>query len=109
MIWYDFINSTEIKWNDVVSGLLFAYCCAGDNEVWLGLLEFNVSLPPWPGFDPSFSGHNDKQSSASGQNYASDHSAIGAGGDNEVKLMTKHRHNNPVIQHDTPGLPFPPQ
>ena len=55
-----------------------------------GLLEFNVSfvtvtdvsrpcqpkklipLLPWPGFDPSFSGHNDEQSSASGQDYASD-------------------------------------
>ena len=36
-------------------------------------------LPTCPGFDPSFSGHNDEQSSASGQNYASDRSAIGAG------------------------------
>ena len=36
-------------------------------------------LPPWPGFDPSFSGHNDEQSSASGQDYASDRSAIRAG------------------------------
>ena len=60
----------------------------------IGLLEFNVSfvtvtdisrpcqpeklipLLPGPGFDPSFSGHNDEQSSASGQDYASDRSAI---------------------------------
>ena len=65
--------------------------------VWFGLLEFNVSfvtvtdisrpcqlqklipLLPGLGFDPSFSGHNDEQSSASGQDYASDRSAIGAG------------------------------
>ena len=33
----------------------------------------------WPGFDPSFSGHNDEQSSASWQDYASDLSAIEAG------------------------------
>ena len=38
-----------------------------------------IPLLPWPGFDPSFSGHNDEQSSASGHDYASDRSAIGAG------------------------------
>ena len=37
-------------------------------------------------------------------------SAIGAGEDNEVKLMTKHRNNNPVIRSPTqyPGLPLLP-
>ena len=38
-----------------------------------------IPLQLWPGFDPSFSGHNDEQSSASWQDYASDLSAIGAG------------------------------
>ena len=38
-----------------------------------------IPLLPWPGFDPSFSGHNDEQSSASEQDYASNRSAIGAG------------------------------
>ena len=39
-----------------------------------------IHLLPWPGFDPSFSGHNDRrQSSASGHDYASDRSAIGDG------------------------------
>ena len=33
----------------------------------------------WPRFDPSFSGHNDEQSSASWQDYASDLAALGTG------------------------------
>ena len=40
-----------------------------------------IPLLPWPGFDPSFSGHNDRRAiTASGHDYAFDHSAIGAGG-----------------------------
>ena len=35
MVWYDFLNSREMHWNYVVSGLLLAHCCAGDNEVQL--------------------------------------------------------------------------
>ena len=38
-----------------------------------------IPLLFWPGFDPSFSGHNDEQSSASGHDHASDRSVIGAG------------------------------
>ena len=39
-----------------------------------------IPLLPWPGFDPSFSGHNDRRAiTASGHDYASDRSAIGAG------------------------------
>ena len=39
-----------------------------------------IPLLPWPGFDPSFSGHNDRRAiTASGHDYALDHSAIGAG------------------------------
>ena len=44
-----------------------------------------IPLLPWPGFDPSFSGHNDEQSSASGQDYASDRSSIGARPTQSVK------------------------
>ena len=37
-------------------------------------------INPWPGFDPSFSGHNDRRAiTASGHDYALDHSAIEAG------------------------------
>ena len=49
-----------------------------------------IPLLCWPGFDPSFSGHNDEQSSASGQDYASDRSAIGAG----IKNNGKSNHQN---------------
>ena len=39
-----------------------------------------IPLLPWPGFDPSFSGHNDRRAiTASGHDYALDHSAIEAG------------------------------
>ena len=39
-----------------------------------------IPLLPRPGFDPSFSGHNDRRAiTASGHDYALDHSAIGAG------------------------------
>ena len=39
-----------------------------------------IPLLPWPGFDPSFSGHNDRRAiTASGHDYALDRSAIGAG------------------------------
>ena len=83
-----------------------------------GLLEFNVSLSQQRTYRDNASPRNqslycpdqdsipvsqdtmiDEQSSASGQDYASDRSAIGAGwlelgqsdtGDNEVKLMMKH-------------------
>ena len=39
-----------------------------------------IPLLPGPGFDPSFSGHNDRRAiTASGHDYALDRSAIGAG------------------------------
>ena len=37
-----------------------------------------IPLLPWPGFDPSFSGHNDRRAiTASGHDYALDHSDRG--------------------------------
>ena len=64
--------------------LLSGYKLVHYKTHWRSVLELTVTdswkpcqpeklIPflPWPGFDPSFSGHNDELSSASGQDYAS--------------------------------------
>ena len=44
-----------------------------------------IPLLPWPGFDLSFSGHNDRRAiTASGHDYALDRSAIGAGTQEQI-------------------------
>ena len=53
-----------------------------------------IPLLPWPGFDPSFSGHNDRRAIISEWNdYASDRSAIGAGSIKQVNFFFIF-HNN---------------